>query len=42
MEEEKILKAGAEVFTEKGYAATKTRDIAEAAGIKNNNVASTH
>lgn len=40
--EEKILKAAAKVFTEKGYAATKTRDIAEAAGIKNNNVASIH
>ena len=37
--EEKILAAAAEVFTRKGYAATKTRDIAELAGI---NIASLH
>ncbi len=37
--EEKIKSAAVQVFTEKGYAATKTRDIAEAAGI---NIASLH
>lgn len=31
--EEKILKAATKVFTEKGYAGTRTRDIAEEAGI---------
>lgn len=31
--EEKILNAAREVFTQKGYAATRTRDIAEKAGI---------
>lgn len=31
--EEKILISAARVFTEKGYAGTKTRDIAEEAGI---------
>lgn len=31
--EEKIKKAASEVFTQKGFAATRTRDIAEAAGI---------
>jgi AcrR family transcriptional regulator len=31
--EEKILQAARVVFTQKGYAATRTRDIAEAAGI---------
>lgn len=31
--EEKILQAARKVFTEKGYAATRTRDIADAAGI---------
>ena len=37
--EEKIKIAAIKVFTEKGFAATKTRDIAEAAGI---NIASLH
>ena len=37
--EEKILEAAAKVFTEKVYAATKTRDIAEAAGISVGNLA---
>ncbi|MEM6763771.1 MAG: TetR/AcrR family transcriptional regulator [Bacteroidota bacterium] len=37
--EEKILAVAAQVFTQKGYEATKTRDIAEAAGI---NIASLH
>lgn len=37
--EERILHVAAKVFTQKGYDATKTRDIAEAAGI---NVASLH
>ena len=31
--EEKILKAASKVFTEKGFSGTRTRDIAEAAGI---------
>lgn len=31
--EEKILEAASKVFTEKGFAATRTRDIAEEAGI---------
>jgi AcrR family transcriptional regulator len=31
--EEKIKEAARQVFTQKGYAATRTRDIAEAAGI---------
>ena len=31
--EEKILEAASEVFTEKGFAGTRTRDIAEKAGI---------
>lgn len=31
--EQKILDAAAKVFTQKGFAATRTRDIAEAAGI---------
>src|SRR5450432_75976 len=31
--EERIMAAGREVFTKKGFAATRTRDIAEAAGI---------
>lgn len=31
--EEKILEAARKVFTKKGYAATRTRDIAEEAGI---------
>ncbi|HTM64746.1 MAG TPA: TetR family transcriptional regulator [Flavipsychrobacter sp.] len=31
--EEKIITAARKVFTEKGYAATRTRDIAEVAGI---------
>lgn len=31
--EEKILEAARKVFTEKGYAATRTRDIADEAGI---------
>lgn len=31
--EEKILNAGRKLFTERGYAATRTRDIAEEAGI---------
>lgn len=31
--EEKIKEAARKLFTEKGYAATRTRDIAEAAGI---------
>lgn len=31
--EEKILEAASEVFTEKGFAGTRTRDIAEEAGI---------
>src|SRR4051812_36042236 len=31
--EEKIQKAARKVFTQKGYAATRTRDIAEEAGI---------
>lgn len=31
--EEKIKKAAGKVFTQKGYAATRTRDIAEEAGI---------
>ena len=31
--EEKILQAAREVFTQKGFAATRTRDIAEKAGI---------
>lgn len=31
--EERIKKAAREVFTQKGYAATRTRDIAEASGI---------
>ncbi|MFT3747987.1 MAG: TetR/AcrR family transcriptional regulator [Agriterribacter sp.] len=31
--EEKIREAARKVFTQKGYAATRTRDIAEAAGI---------
>lgn len=31
--EEKIKRAATEVFAQKGYAATRTRDIAEAAGI---------
>ena len=31
--EQKIKNAARKVFTEKGYAATRTRDIAEAAGI---------
>ena len=31
--EEKIISAARKVFTEKGYAATRTRDIAEVAGI---------
>lgn len=31
--EEKIIQAARIVFTQKGYAATRTRDIAEAAGI---------
>ncbi len=31
--EEKILMAASKVFTQKGYAGTKTRDIAEEAGI---------
>jgi AcrR family transcriptional regulator len=31
--EEKIVAAARKVFTEKGYAATRTRDIAEVAGI---------
>lgn len=37
--EERILEAATAVFTEKGFEATKTRDIAEAAGI---NIASLH
>ncbi|MEL7162556.1 MAG: helix-turn-helix domain-containing protein, partial [Bacteroidota bacterium] len=37
--EDKIHQAAIEVFTRKGYAATKTRDVAEAAGI---NVATLH
>ncbi|MEM1359358.1 MAG: TetR/AcrR family transcriptional regulator [Bacteroidota bacterium] len=37
--EDKIHQAALEVFTRKGYAATKTRDIAEAVGI---NVATLH
>jgi len=37
--EEKILRAAAKVFTEKGFDATKTRDIAEAADT---NIASLH
>ncbi len=37
--EERIKAAAAKVFTEKGYDATKTRDIAEAANI---NIASLH
>lgn len=37
--EEKIKEAAAHVFIQKGYAATKTRDIAEEAGI---NIASLH
>ena len=37
--EEKILKAAARVFIRKGFAATKTRDIADEAGI---NIASLH
>ncbi|MEM8967855.1 MAG: TetR/AcrR family transcriptional regulator [Bacteroidota bacterium] len=37
--EERIKQAAAKVFTQKGYAATKTRDIAEEAGI---NIASLH
>ncbi|MEO1262985.1 MAG: TetR/AcrR family transcriptional regulator [Bacteroidota bacterium] len=37
--EEKIKLAATKVFTEKGYSATKTRDIAEVAGI---NIASLH
>ena len=37
--EDKIKIAATQVFTEKGYAAAKTRDIAEAAGI---NIASLH
>ncbi|WKN42595.1 TetR/AcrR family transcriptional regulator [Tunicatimonas pelagia] len=37
--EEKIKQAAAKVFVHKGYAATKTRDIAEEAGI---NIASLH
>ena len=31
--EEKILEAASKVFTEKGFAGTRTRDIAEHAGI---------
>ena len=31
--EEKILNAASKIFTEKGYAGTRTRDIAEEAGI---------
>ena len=31
--EEKNLEAASEVFTEKGFAGTRTRDIAEKAGI---------
>lgn len=31
--EQKIIKAAKEIFTQKGFTATKTRDIAEAAGI---------
>jgi len=31
--EEKIIEAACKVFTQKGYAATRTRDIAEEAGI---------
>src|SRR5690606_26669343 len=31
--EEKIIKAASKVFTQKGYVATRTRDIAEEAGI---------
>lgn len=31
--EEKIIMAARQIFTKKGYAATRTRDIAEAAGI---------
>ena len=31
--EEKILEAASEVFTEKGFSGTRTRDIAEKAGI---------
>ena len=31
--EEKILEAASEVFTKKGFAGTRTRDIAEKAGI---------
>lgn len=31
--EEKIIEAASKVFTQKGYAATRTRDIAEEAGI---------
>src|SRR5690606_17913886 len=31
--EEKIIEAARKVFTQKGYAATRTRDIAEEAGI---------
>lgn len=31
--EEKILEAGRKLFTERGYAGTRTRDIAEEAGI---------
>lgn len=31
--EQKIVKAARKIFTQKGYAATKTRDIAEQAGI---------
>ncbi|SFD71780.1 TetR/AcrR family transcriptional regulator [Flavobacterium phragmitis] len=31
--EEKIIEAARKVFTEKGYAATRTRDIAEEAGL---------
>jgi AcrR family transcriptional regulator len=37
--EERIIEAAKKVFTEKGYDATKTRDIAEAAGI---NISSLH
>ena len=31
--EQKIVEAARKIFTQKGYAATKTRDIAEEAGI---------
>ena len=31
--EDKILSAASKVFTEKGFAGTRTRDIAEEAGI---------